>query len=218
MDNEISEALDSNYSSTGFNSRLGFGSRPALILIDLAEAYFRDGSPLYHPRFAGALESSLRLREAAHNASIPVILTRVELRRGGVDGGIFYQKSRIPMLCFEAGNPLGDFPANLVPGDDDIVLTKQYPSAFFGTSLGPMLTSLGIDTVLIGGVSTSGCVRATTLDACQYGFRPMVVREAVGDRHSGPHEANLFDMNAKYADVVSESEAMTYLQTLVGKK
>jgi maleamate amidohydrolase len=212
---ETHEALDSNYGSTGFNNRLGFGAKPALILIDLVEAYFRVGSPLYHPRFNEALESSIRLQEAAHKASIPVILTNVRVQKGGADGGIFFKKSRIPMLCFEGDNPLGDFPPSLKPGPDDIILTKRYPSAFFASYLSSMLTAGGIDTLLIGGVSTSGCVRATAVDACQYGFRPMVIREACGDRHPGPHDANLFDINAKYGDVVSEEETMTYMRALV---
>jgi maleamate amidohydrolase len=212
---ETLEALGSNYGSTGFNNRLGFGARPALVLIDLVEAYFRVGSPLYHPRYRDALESCIRLQEAAHKASIPVILTNVQYKKGGADGGVFFKKCRIPLLCFEEGNPLGDFPPGLKAGSDDTVLTKRYPSAFFATYLSSMLAAGGIDTLLIGGVSTSGCVRATAVDACQYGFRPMVIREASGDRHPEPHEANLFDINAKYGDVVSEEEAMTYMRALV---
>lgn len=217
MQAQSSENLDTNYESTGFSKRLGFGTKPALILIDLVEAYFREGSPLYHARFHSALESSLRLREAAHGASIPVIVTRVEVKKGGIDGGIFFKKSHLPMLCFEEGNPLGDFPPSLKIGPKDIVLTKKYPSSFFGTHLSATLASSGIDTLLITGVSTSGCVRATAVDACSSGFRPMVVREAVGDRHPGPHEANLFDINAKYGDVVSEEETMAYIRSVAQK-
>jgi maleamate amidohydrolase len=212
---ESFESLDENYGTTGFNNRLGFGAKPALILIDLVEAYFREGSPLYHPRFQAALDSSIRLKEAANKASIPVILTNVQLKKGGIDGGVFFKKSRIPLLCFEEGNPLGDFARGLKVLPEDVILTKRYPSAFFASYLGSMLTSNGIDTVLLAGVSTSGCVRATAVDACQWGFRPMVVREASGDRHEGPHEANLFDINAKYGDVVSEEEAITYVRSLV---
>ena len=92
------------------------------------------------------------------------------------------------------------------------MISKQYASAFFGTSLASTLTTLGIDTLIHTGVSTSGCVRATCVDACSYGFIPIIVRDAVGDRHPAPHEANLFDMDAKYGDVVSESETLAYLQ------
>jgi maleamate amidohydrolase len=89
---------------------------------------------------------------------------------------------------------------------------KQYASAFFGTSLASTLTSHGVDTLVIAGVSTSGCVRASALDACQHGFVPLVVREAVGDRHAAPHEASLFDLQAKYAEVVSLAFAEQYLR------
>jgi maleamate amidohydrolase len=208
------ESLDTNYGETGFSRRLGFGTNPALLLIDLVEAYFRDGSPLYHASYKPVLQSALRIRDAAHKAKIPVVATRVEFHKGGIDGGVFFQKARLPLLCFEAGNPLGDFPDGLTIGPDDIVVTKKYPSAFFASHLAAMLTARGIDTVLITGVSTSGCVRATAVDACSSGFRPMVVREAVGDRHPAPHEANLFDINAKYGDVVSEAETLKYLAKL----
>jgi maleamate amidohydrolase len=206
--------LESNYSATGFNNRLGFGTTPALILIDLAQAYFLEGSPLYHPRFASALDSCVRMRVAARKAGVPVILTRVELRKGGLDGGVFFEKSRIPMLCFEEGNPLAEFAPSVAVEPDDIILTKRYPSPFFATYLASMLTAMKVDTLLIGGVSTSGCVRATALDACQSGFRPMVISDACGDRHPGPHDANLFDINAKYGDVISEGEAATYMQSV----
>ena len=94
------------------------------------------------------------------------------------------------------------------------MISKQYASSFFGTHLASTLTAMGIDTLLITGLSTSGCVRATALDACQHGFLPFVVREACGDRHPGPHEANLFDLQAKYAEVISEAQALAHLAAL----
>ena len=147
-----------------------------------------------------------RLREAG----APVIFTNVEYAAGGVDGGIFYRK--VPALkAFERGSPLGAFPPSLQPRSDELVLTKQYASAFFGTPLAATLTALGIDCLLIGGFSTSGCVRATALDACQNGFLPFVVADACGDRHPEPHVANLFDLQAKYAEVIDEHEALRLL-------
>lgn len=205
------DALDGNYANTGFAGRLGFGKKPVLLLIDLAEAYFRPGSPLYHPRFQAPLESSARLRKAAHAAGIPVILTRVEIMKGGADAGIFYRKAKIPMDCFETGNPLADFSPLLEHDERDIVLTKRYPSSFYGTHLAAMLTAMGVDSVIIGGQSTSGCVRATALDTVQNGFIPIVVADACGDRHPAPHEQNLFDINAKMGDVVSEAEILDYM-------
>ncbi|WP_042883245.1 isochorismatase family protein [Cupriavidus necator] len=205
-------ALDTNYANTGFNTRLGFGKKPALLLIDLVQAYFVESSPLYHPLFEPSLAVSIRLKAAAHRAGIPVVLTRLEVQKDGVGGGVFFEKIRHSLLSFEPGNPLGDLPPGLEAEPSDIVIWKRYASGFFGTALAPALTTLGVDTVLIAGVSTSGCVRATCVDAISHGFRPMVVREAVGDRHPDIQEANLYDMNAKYADVIGEEEAMAYLK------
>ncbi len=138
------------------------------------------------------------------------MFTDVAYTPGGADGGVFYRK--VPALrCVDRGNPLGAFPARLAPQPDDIVITKQYASVFFGTHLASTLTALGIDTLLIRGTSTSGCIRVATLDACQHGFIPFVVRDACGDRHPAPHEANLFDLQAKYAEVVDEALALHVL-------
>ena len=205
-------ALDANYANTGFNTRLGFGKKPALLMIDYVQAYFVDGSPLYHADFGPSLAAGIRLKNAAHQAHIPVALTRMEVQKGGVGGGVFFEKLQSTFASsFEPGNPLGDFPPGLSVIDSDIVISKRYASAFFGTALAPALTAMGVDTVILCGVSTSGCVRASCVDAISHGFRPIVVREAVGDRHPAVHEANLYDMNAKYADVVSENEIMAYL-------
>jgi len=110
---------------------------------------------------------------------------------------------------------MGRWPEGLQPADDELVISKQYPSAFFGTTLDSTLKDLGVDTLIITGVTTSGCIRATCVDAMSNGFVPIVVADACGDRHEAPHDANLFDMNAKYADVVSESETIGYLQQRV---
>ena len=120
------------------------------------------------------------------------------------------------LACFEEGaDPhLSAFGPGLEPVPGETVITKQYASAFFGTSLASTLTALGVDTVLIAGVSTSGCIRASAVDACQHGFIPIVVREAVGDRAAAPHEANLFDLQAKYAEVRTLSEVTHYLSRL----
>lgn len=204
------ETLDDNYARAGYHNRIGFGERPALILVDFVEAYFDPNSPLY-AEVDDALASALRVLEAARAARIPVIFTNVVYHPGGPDGGIFYRK--VPALKgFERGNPMGNWPKGLEPIDGELVISKQYPSAFFGTSLAATLTSLKIDTLILTGLTTSGCVRATCVDTCSSGFVPIVVREACGDRAEGPHEANLFDMNAKYADVVGEDEAIDYLK------
>ena len=203
------ENLDDDYAKAGFGGRLEFGKHPALLVVDVVQAYLLKDSPLY-AGVEDALDSNVRLIEAARKANVPVIFTRVVYRAGGADGGLFYRK--VPALkAYVEGSPLGDFPPQIVPRDDEIIVTKQYASAFFGTSLASTLRAMNIDTVMIGGFSTSGCVRATALDALQHGFAPFVVREASGDRDPRPQKANLFDLQAKYAEVIGETEALRLL-------
>jgi nicotinamidase-related amidase len=190
------------------------GIRPALVIVDFVRAYLLPGSPLY-AGVEDARAGTERLLHAARAAGIPVMHTNVEYQPGGMDGGVFFRK--LPALAsFERGRSpeLGAFGEGLEPLVSEPVFTKQYASAFFGTKLAPALKSMKIDTLLIAGVSTSGCVRATAVDACQYGFVPLVVREAVGDRHPAPHEAALFDLQAKYAEVISLASAEEYLASI----
>jgi maleamate amidohydrolase len=200
--------LQQNYAGA-FDGHLAFGNRPALLIVDFVMAYLDPASSLY-AGVEAALASNERLLAAAHQAGVPVIFTNVEYEPGGTNGGLFYQK--IPALkAFDKGSPLGRFPDSLMPGPNDLVVTKQYASAFFGTGLAETLRTMGVNTLVITGLSTSGCVRATALDALQSGFAPFVVREACGDRHAAPHDANLFDLQAKYAEVISEATALDYL-------
>ena len=208
----MSESREANYAAGGFGRGLRPGRRPALLMVDFVRAYLVAGSPLY----AGvepARSAARTLLEAARLARIPVVHTNVCYQDGGRDGGVFFRK--VPALeCFVAGaHPeLAAFAEGLEPAAGETLITKQYASAFFGTTLSSTLTSQGVDTVLIAGVSTSGCVRATAVDACQHGYVPLVVREAVGDRHADPHEASLFDLQAKYAEVVGLDWAREYLK------
>jgi nicotinamidase-related amidase len=210
----VAESLADNYARGGFGHGLAWGRRPALLVIDFVQAYLVPGSPLY----AGVEQVRTdceALLKTARSAAVPVIHTNVAYQPGGRDGGVFFRK--VPALaCFEAGRhpELAAFAPGLEPIAGETVITKQYASAFFGTSLASTLTALGVDTVLIAGVSTSGCIRASTVDCCQHGFIPVVVREAVGDRASGPHESNLFDLQAKYAEVAPLARVSEYLSTL----
>jgi len=209
------EDLAADYEAAGFGARLAFGRRPALLVIDVVEAYLQKDSPLY-AGVEDARDSNIRLVECARRAGVPVIFTNVTYNAGGADGGVFFRK--VPALkAFLPGSPLGAFPAGLAPRADELVVSKQYPSAFFGTSIAPTLHAMGVDTVVMGGFSTSGCVRASALDAMQYGFIPYVVREACGDRDARPHEASLFDLQAKYAEVVSEAEAVALMSGQGGR-
>jgi maleamate amidohydrolase len=209
---EVTQDLSANYKKA-YDNRLGFGESPALILVDFVQAYFDESCALY-AGVEDALESALRVRELARAAGIPVIFTNVVYYEEGRDGGVFFRKAPV-LKNFLVGDPMGDWPSGLQPADDELVISKQYPSAFFGTSLASTLKGLDVDTLIITGVTTSGCIRATCVDAMSNGFIPIVVADACGDRHEAPHEANLFDMNAKYADVVSESETIDYLQQLI---
>lgn len=208
--------LNADYAHAGFGNRLGFGNKPALVVIDFCNAYTTPGSPL----FAGdgidqVRADAAKLLEAARAAGILVLHTTVRYTRGGVDGGVFFRKAGPLKLFVEGADPhLQAFAPGLEPAAGEPAIVKQYASAFFGTSLASTLAAAGVDTLIIAGVSTSGCVRATGLDACQHGFVPVVVREAVGDRDPRVHEANLFDLSAKYADVIGLDEALAHLATV----
>ena len=203
--------LAEDYRGSGFGVSLGCGDSPAVLVVDPARAYLVDGSPLRAP-VEDAVAASITLVEAARAAGLPVLFTRVVLQPGGADGGLFRRK--VPALrVFEEGGPLGDFAEGAGPEPGETVVTKQYASAFHGTSLAAMLTSSGIDTLLICGLTTSGCIRATATDALQHGFRPLVVDEACGDRDERLHRANLLDLEAKYADVLSLGQALTTIKT-----
>lgn len=208
MTDSTDSNLEENY-RRAYDNRIGFGKRPALILVDFVRAYFDPDCELYAAA-QPALDSALAVRDAARVAGVPVIYTNVVFHASGVNGGRFFQKA-LPLRNFVAGSPMGAWAEGLEPAQDELVISKQYASAFFGTSLASTLTAMGVDTLLITGVTTSGCIRATCVDSCQHGFIPIVVEEACGDRHPSPHESNLFDMNAKYGDVVSEREVVDWL-------
>ncbi|MEU5842169.1 isochorismatase family protein [Rhodococcus sp. NPDC047139] len=205
--------LTDDYERAGFGGRLEPGVRPALVLVDPARAYTEPESPLY-AGVEDAIAAMLELRELSALADIPVYLTRVLYDDAeGTLGGLFFRK--VPALrCFLAGNPLAEFVPGFEPRTGETVLTKHYPSAFAGTSLAASLTARRIDTVLIAGLSTSGCIRATALDALQHGFVPVVVRDAVGDRHPDPHESNLRDIAAKCGEVRTLDDVRNYLARL----
>lgn len=204
-----SDQLWDDYSAAGFGRRLWPGRRPALLLVDLIRAYFTPGCELYLGDDA-CLASAARLLAVARQAGAPVLHTRVRYAPGGTDGGVFFRKVGA-LAALVGDSPEGEIMPQVAPREGEPVVVKQYASGFFGTSLASTLTALGVDTTVIAGVSTSGCVRATAVDACQHGFVPLVVREAVGDRDPGPHQANLFDLQAKYAEVIDEQAATAYL-------
>jgi maleamate amidohydrolase len=202
--NAGSVTREANYAGV-FDGAVGFGQRPALIVVDFVYACITPGAPLH--------AEGVELLAAARQAAIPIVFTKVLYHPSGRDGGLFVRK--VPALrALVAGEPLAEIVEALRPRPEEVVIAKQYPSPFFAMPLAPMLTALGVDTVILAGCSTSGCIRAGAIDGLQYGFRVIVPRECVGDRHEGPHDANLFDIQAKYGDVMGKAEVVARLATL----
>ena len=194
------ETLSQNYAGV-FDGQIGFGDRPAIIVVDFIRAYTRPGSPLFAEDVVKAVRSSKALLAQARKNNRPIIFTKVLYSENGLVGGIFVKK--VPLLrTLVEGNPDAEIVPELGLLPNELVIAKKYASAFFGTSLASTLTALGVDTVVVIGCSTSGCVRATAVDAMQNGFRVIVPEECVGDRAPEPHFANLFDINSKYGDVL----------------
>jgi len=198
----------SGFSAAGLDGSLGPGERPALLLVDPATAYTDKASPLY-AGVEAAVAGMRRLLAAARSHGIPVYITRVRFTGPG-DGGLFARKVPATRVWHES-SPWAQFIPGLGPETGETLITKQYPSAFFGTPLASLLSAARIDTVLIAGLTTSGCIRATALDALQHGFIPIVAEDAVGDRHPDIQNSNLVDIQAKIADVQTVAGIEDYL-------
>jgi maleamate amidohydrolase len=197
----------------GFGGRGGFGRRPALVVIDMTLGFTDPDSPLACD-LEGPTSEIQKLLNSARRAGIPVVFTTVAYRESDkLTAAAFIDK--VPaLLTLEAGTRWAEIDPRIAPRETEPVLNKLFASGFFGTGLSSLLTAAGVDTLIIAGASTSGCVRATAVDALQYGFRPVVPREAVGDRNPDAHEANLYDIDAKYGDVVSTEETVEYLEVV----
>lgn len=206
------ETREANYEGV-FDHRTGFGKCPAVIVIDFIRAYTTPGAAFYAAGVVSGVAATVPLLASARAAGVPVIYTKVLYHPSGRDGGLFVKKVPALRLLTE-GEPMAEIDPFIPPMDDDLIIVKNYPSAFFGTSLASTLFAQGIDTIILTGCSTSGCVRATAVDGVQHGFRVIVARECVGDRHDGPHDASLFDIHAKYGDVVPRSEVEQYFANL----
>lgn len=202
-----------NYAGVWHN-RVGFGRKAAVIAIDMVQGYTLPGAPLYAPGVVQCVKEVPELLELTRKKKVPLIHTRVLYNPVNFeDGGAWIRKAPV-LKALVPGSKYAEFCPGVKPRKGETVIVKNYASAFFGTSLAAMLTAQGVDTLIITGCTTSGCIRATAVDAVQNGFRPIVVRECVGDRHDDPHNANLFDIDAKYGDVISKAEAMKYLRSL----
>ncbi|GAA4901072.1 maleamate amidohydrolase [Actinomycetospora succinea] len=199
----------SNPHGSPFAGRVGWGNRPALVVVDLVRAYVEPDGPFWLGS-ADVLGPADKLVAAARSADVPVIWTVVRFAPDMADAGFFAAK--VPSLaCFAEGALGGWGELALAPRAGEAVVAKQHASSFAGTSLAATLRARGVDTIVVAGVSTSGCVRATATDALAAGFRPIVVRDACADRTTALHDQNLADLDAKYADVVDLAEALTNL-------
>ena len=195
----------------GFGERQGAGTRPALVVVDLVNGFTNPESPLYCDADA-AVAATARLLDAARAAGAPVAFTTVEYDEAGARVARAFL-AKVPALrTLAPGSPWPAIDARIAPRPGEPVLVKLFASAFFGTPLAAMLAAHGADTVVVTGASTSGCVRATVVDALQHGYRVVVPREGVADRAAGPHDAALFDIDAKYGDVVGLAEAEALLR------
>ena len=200
------------YDNIGFSERLGFGARPAVLVIDMCRGITEPGKMYidmddHIPRINA-------INEAARRIEAPVIFTTVAYHKDLSDAGTFGQKCPLVQNLLY-GTEGVDIDPRLPVEESDHLLVKKFPSAFYGTNLQSQLTGLGVDTTIIVGNSTSGCVRATTCDAVSGGFKPVVPSDCVADRALLSHKVNLFDMDAKYADVMPSSEVLAYLDGLV---
>lgn len=203
------------YAKARLGQSLSLGERPAVLVVDFSCGFTDPECPL-GADLSAEVEATKRLLDAARAKGLPVIFTTIGFEPHGKDGGLWLQKA--PALAtLELGGRWVEIDPRLELRDDEIVIMKKGASAFFGTNLASVLVSQQVDSVILCGATTSGCIRATAIDLLQYGWPTIVPRDCVGDRAQAPHEANLFDIQAKYADVVSLDEALAYVERVPGR-
>ncbi|MBV9325694.1 MAG: isochorismatase family protein [Chloroflexi bacterium] len=203
------------YVRKGFAARVGFGARPALLVIDIIRAFTDLRSPLAS-NLDEQVDAIRTLLSIAREREVPIVFSTVAYDAELQEAGIWIRKIPSNSWLVE-GSEWVELDERLERRPREMLLVKKYASCFFGTDLAARLVSRQIDTLLIAGCTTSGCVRASAVDACSLGLHTIVVQDAVGDRAELPHIANLFDIDAKYGDVVELSEAVDYLARLPGR-
>ncbi len=201
-----------DYRQKGLAAELGFGREPAVLVVDFIVGFTDRASPLAADLDREA-DATRRLLDAAREKRVPVFFTTTSYGPDCRDAGFFLRK--VPSLeTLQQGSRWVEIDPRFERRPEETIVDKKYASAFFGTALASTLRALEVDTVLICGCTTSGCVRASVVDALQHGFRPIVPRQCVGDRATEPHHANLLDVHGKYGDVVAPEEALAYLDAL----
>ena len=197
------------YDRARLGGKLRLGKRPAMLVVDFSCGFTDPECPLGSD-LSNQVEQTKRLLEVARGKDLPVIFTTIGFEANLRDGGLWLQK--VPLLAkLQLGSRWVEIDSRLERLPNEPVVLKKGASAFFGTNLTAILISQQVDTIILCGATTSGCIRATAVDLLQNGFPTLIPRECVGDRAQEPHEANLFDIDAKYADVVSLKEALDYL-------
>jgi len=203
------DETEAYYEAHDFGAEVGLGDRPALLVVDLINA-FTDPETDLGSDVDDVLAQTARLLAAFRERDLPRYFTTVAFEESYGDAGRFIEK--VPALReLELGTDAVAVDDRVAPVGDERVILKKYASAFFGTDLATELTVDRVDTLVVTGVTTSGCVRATAVDSLQHGYRTVVPADAVGDRAEGPHRANLFDIDAKYGDVVDTDAVLDYL-------
>jgi maleamate amidohydrolase len=192
------------YHRQGLGQRAGMGQRPALVIVDFVVG-FADPAHFGGGNIGPAIAETVQLLDFARRHGWPVAHTRVVYADDGADAGVFTRKAP-SLLKLTETSPQSQIVPELAAATGEHIIRKQGASGFFGTGLAAFLTARGADTVIVAGCTTSGCVRATVVDSMQHNFRTIVVTDCVGDRAIGPHEANLFDMGQKYADLMTRAE------------
>lgn len=188
------------YQAQGFGNSLGVGAAPALLIVDFVNG-FADADVFGGGNIPDAIAATRPLLDLARRLEWPVATTRIVFADDASDANVFTAK--VPsLLCLTEESAIGQVVAELAPAPGELIVRKRHPSAFFGTDLAQWLTGRRADTLFVAGCTTSGCIRASVIDAMCHGFRPVVVTDCVGDRALGPHEANLFDMGQKCADLM----------------
>ena len=200
------------YARARLGESVTMGSRPAVLVVDFS-CGFTDPACTLGSELTAEVEATKRLLVAAREKGLPVVFTTIGFEPSLKDGGLWLQK--VPALGdLQLGGHWVEIDPRLEPREDETVIVKKGASAFFGTNLAAVLVSQQVDSVILCGATTSGCIRATAVDLLQNGWPTLVPRECVGDRAQAPHEANLFDIQAKYADVVPLDDALAYVQTV----
>jgi nicotinamidase-related amidase len=216
---ELPKELEEIYDEHEFGQEVGWGDSPAILAVDLEKGFTDpDVSSLTEVDASEVIGNISRIVDVAHELNVPVFFIKVVYRQpNAADAGIYLQ--RHPSLeVLTPDSEATEIDDRLDVQDTDFVVEKRAPSAFHDTGLNSMLHDMGIDTVIVTGISTSGCIRASVIDACQHNYKTIVPKEAVGDRHSIPHQANLFDMDMKYADVKSIEDVIKDLNSVLEEK